>query len=107
VAVVRPELKLHQNIASKIKILQVIFDSTCVSITTGIMTTASRRIEKELKSIENDRELGFSITLVNGDLMHWKTTVTGPPETPYAGGVFGIEGKSGCDNYGVFFNLYC
>jgi ubiquitin-protein ligase len=55
--------------------------------------TALKRIQKELQSIESDTESGFKITVVNGNICHWKTSLTGPADTPYEGGVFGIEGN--------------
>lgn len=71
-------------------------------MTAAASTTANRRIQKELKSIENDSECGFKITLVNGNLLHWKTTLAGVEGSPYEGGVFGVEGKltsNSCHNF--------
>ena len=53
------------------------------------MSTASKRIQKELQLIQKGSE--FDVVLVDGNLYHWRTTISGPDNTPYENGIFGVD----------------
>ena len=52
---------------------------------------AKRRIQKELMEIERDPPFGCSAGPKNDDIMNWKAIMTGPPGTPYQGGLFELN----------------
>ena len=49
--------------------------------------TRTKRLQTELKKIKEDKTTDGHITAgpINDDLSHWKATIIGPTETPYAG----------------------
>eukprot|EP01083_Nonionella_stella_P179882 639865_1 len=52
---------------------------------------SARRITKELRDFQADPPENVSVNPINGDLYHWKATIYGPANTPYAGGLFDLD----------------
>ena len=49
-----------------------------------------RRLLKEVRDFQNPPP-GITAEPINGDLFHWHATISGPDNTPYAGGVFNLK----------------
>jgi hypothetical protein len=57
---------------------------------------ASQRIQREFQEVVKSDEVAKSliaIELVNNSLLELRGRITGPPDTPYDGGVFHLEIK--------------
>ncbi|XP_033744499.1 ubiquitin-conjugating enzyme E2-16 kDa-like isoform X2 [Pecten maximus] len=52
---------------------------------------STKRLKKELLLMTRDPPENCSASLVNDDLFHWKASLLGPEETPYAGGSFVLD----------------
>ena len=51
---------------------------------------ALKYLKKEFDQLQKDPVLALGVTvgLVNNDIFHWKISLSGPKDTPYAGGLF-------------------
>ena len=51
---------------------------------------AMKYLKKEFDNLQHDPilSLGCTVGLVKNDIFHWKITLIGPVDTPYAGGLF-------------------
>ena len=51
---------------------------------------AMKYLKKEYDNLQHDPilSLGCTVGLVKNDIFHWKITLIGPVDTPYAGGLF-------------------
>jgi len=52
---------------------------------------SAKRIKKELENIQKDPPLNCSVGLENDDIFKCTATITGPSESPYAGGIFHLN----------------
>lgn len=59
---------------------------------------ACKRVQKELKEMQAHlKDSTLTAEPVEGDLTHWKATLKGPDDTPYAGGTFEVDIKIPAD----------
>lgn len=54
---------------------------------------ATRRLIKENKDIIKDPPSTCSAGPIGDDLFYWQGNIIGPPDTPYAGGIFNLDIK--------------
>ena len=50
-----------------------------------------KRLNKELKEIQEDPPCNCSVDTVNNNIHQWRATIIGPEKTPYENGVFYLD----------------
>ena len=56
------------------------------------MQVAQSRIKKEMVEMRaRDGTDNFQLNMVEDDMFHWDATLFGPPDTPYANGIFHLD----------------
>ena len=53
--------------------------------------TAIKRLTQELKELSTDPPTHISAGPMGDDIFRWNACITGPPDSPYAGGLFNLS----------------
>ena len=59
------------------------------------MNKVERRLNKELKDIQDNPPMNCSAGLLNNNIYEWGATIIGPYDSPFAGGIFKLLIKFG------------